>query len=411
MSFSSRLSMQSCEPLIPFAVRTAFLAAPNRNTLQCQKLYRQFSTRTRLETRQRSSRPHGKIGVSPGSTRKGAPQSERLNKPPSPSQTLQKVELEDSSRRERINTRRRNFVFYAGSLIGFATAVFLSYELIANGAAVRRSNTLLKDGRVALGADVTDRYDRLGARYDREVESAERYMFLGSKRKKMCQQVSGKVLEVSAGTGRNLEYYDLRPQVGSKGSSIDRLTFNDNSKVMVDVAQKNFAEQQAKLAPLKRIEPGKVKWVIGDAGKEDVIQRPEGGFDYIVQVMGLCSITDPVPFLKRLGELVRQPNKQSKLEQKKKDMQLAAYGEIEEAEHDAGGKILLLEHGRSHYQWLDKFLDNRAPDHADKFGCWWNKDIAAIVDESGLKVESIQRYQFGTVWQIVLRPKDLSDSE
>ena len=93
--------------------------------------------------------------------------------------------------------------------------------------------------------------------------------------------------------------------------------------------------------------------------------------------MGLCSMPDPVDTLKHLGEIT-EPQR---------------------------GRILLLEHGRSHYDWLNRILDNLAPTHADRHGCWWNRDIGAIVRDSGLEVVEEKRWHLGTTWRFVLRPK------
>lgn len=61
-----------------------------------------------------------------------------------------------------------------------------------------------------------------------------------------------------------------------------------------------------------------------------------------------------------------------------------------------GGTILLLEHGRSGYfSWLNGVLDKSAPDHAAKWGCWWNKDITALLEASGLQLLSYHTWHFG----------------
>jgi hypothetical protein len=52
---------------------------------------------------------------------------------------------------------------------------------------------------------------------------------------------------------------------------------------------------------------GQVKGVVGDAGFRGVIMRPEGGFDTIVQTMGVCSQGNPVGFLREMNYLARQP--------------------------------------------------------------------------------------------------------
>ncbi len=42
---------------------------------------------------------------------------------------------------------------------------------------------------------------------------------------------------------------------------------------------------------------------------------------------------------------------------------------------------MLLEHGRSSWEWLNKRMDAAAQQHFDKWGCWFNRDIASIVKE------------------------------
>jgi len=120
------------------------------------------------------------------------------------------------------------------------------------------------------------------------------------------------------------------------------------------------------------------------------IPSPSGKpFDVAVQTMGLCSQDDPVKVLQNVAKCVK-----------------------------GDGKIILLEHGRSHYQWLNQILDAYAPEHWSTWGCWWwafppltinlwsagtllthslyhrNKDIDKIVKDSGLKIEESKRYHF-----------------
>ena len=93
--------------------------------------------------------------------------------------------------------------------------------------------------------------------------------------------------------------------------------------------------------------------------------------------MGLCSTPNPVELLRKMASVTN-------------------------VQH---GRILLLEHGKAHYDWLNERLDYYAPSHADKFGCWWNRDIGKIIEDSGLEVVEMKRYHFGTTWWIELRPR------
>ena len=69
------------------------------------------------------------------------------------------------------------------------------------------------------------------------------------------------------------------------------------------------------------------------------------------------------------------------------------------------GKILLLEHGRSKsYEGLSGYLDKHAERHAKNWGCVWNRDIDQIVESSGLQLEKLNNWHFGTTYYIVCRP-------
>ena len=114
------------------------------------------------------------------------------------------------------------------------------------------------------------------------------------------------------------------------------------------------------------------------------------------------------------------------------------------------GRILLLEHGRAHYGWLNARLDSSAEQHHTKWGCWWNRDINDIIKQvrprlgdlscsqgsvtqpvhvslshiqlfvlkdkleaycfvnlsvqAGLRVEKTSRWHFGTTYIVIARP-------
>ncbi len=77
-----------------------------------------------------------------------------------------------------------------------------------------------------------DRYSRNAPAYDSEVELAEKAMWMGRLRRRLAQQASGDVLEVSVGTGRNARYYDLK--------RCRSVTMLDQSGEMVEVARGKF---------------------------------------------------------------------------------------------------------------------------------------------------------------------------
>lgn len=280
----------------------------------------------------------------------------------------------------------------------------------------RRAVERAKNLDLPQNADVSSRWLDLSRDFDDEVDWSEKLARLHKKRAQLCTQAHGNVLEVSCGTGRNMRFYDMRPLRQPRDMRVKSLVFNDQSEIMVYQAQKKYDKLQEEVEPINKFK-GSVKFVVGDGGDRRVISRPEGGFDVIIQTMGICSMANPVQFLKRLGTLARQPGEKSAAAsaagtaaqadentEESKPTDYGASSEVEKAQIDKGGKILLLEHGRSTLGFVNNYLDDIAKEHADRYGCWWNKDIEKVVNESGLVVESMNRSAFGTVYEYVLRP-------
>ena len=168
---------------------------------------------------------------------------------------------------------------------------------------------------------------------------------------------AGIVLEVGAGTGRNISYYP--------SSSVDRVLLTDTSDQMLLRARK-------KLRELSKDKP-QFACMEGNGASLDF---PDQCFDTVVDTFGLCSYNDPVAVL---GEMARVCK--------------------------PGGKILLLEHGRSKsWDFLSKYLDKHAERHAKNWGCVWNRDLDSILEKSGLQLETMHTWHFGTTYYVVCRP-------
>lgn len=336
-------------------------------------------------------------------------------RPPPPSRALEieaeklrkeqeQKEKQDAEKALKISQRQRRYLIYlsifAVSVGTYALYTYQSYKL--NVHAYNSSGHKLEQN-----ANVMDRWHDAKRNFDHEVDSQERVMFMGYKRRRLIREAYGDVLEVSVGTGRNMMLYDTRPYDSTESASFGRdkrhmitsLTFNDQSPVMIERAQKKWKIEQKKRREDDRF-VGEVNWITGDAGQSGVIPRPKGGYDTIIQTMGVCSMPRPVEFLRHLGRLVRQPGEEivnTSPERQRKQM-----------DDGQGGRIFLLEHGRARDQWplnlLNKYLDTSAAMHADRYGCWFNKDIGEVIQHTGLVVERVRRYHFGTTWEIVLRP-------
>ncbi|GJC81274.1 methyltransferase OMS1, mitochondrial [Colletotrichum liriopes] len=75
------------------------------------------------------------------------------------------------------------------------------------------------------------------------------------------------------------------------------------------------------------------------------------------------------------------------------------------------GRVILVEHGRGWWGFVNGLLDKSAASHFKKYGCWWNRDIAEIVESAakslpGLEVVKVDRpyfTQLGTTLWVELR--------
>ncbi|KAG2807804.1 hypothetical protein PC111_g16765 [Phytophthora cactorum] len=196
-------------------------------------------------------------------------------------------------------------------------------------------------------------FDMNASKYDKEVDWDERLTGISLMRRFLLGKARGQVLEVAAGTGRNLAFYPATAKV----------VLTDFSRGMLDQVPKT---QQQRLASCEL--------QVMSAGE---LTFPDEHFDTVVDTFGLCSMEDPVRTLQEMQRVC------------KKD----------------GGSILLLEHGQSNYTWLSGILDKFADLHAQKWGCHWNRDILALVEQAGLEVESVDRVHFGTTYYIVAKPQ------
>jgi ubiquinone/menaquinone biosynthesis C-methylase UbiE len=104
------------------------------------------------------------------------------------------------------------------------------------------------------------------------------------------------------------------------------------------------------------------------------LEFPDESFDTVVSSLALCTFPDP----------------------------LAALGEMKRVCR-IDGRLLLLEHGRSERGWLGRFQDRREDAHAERFGCYWNREPLELVEEAGLKPISTRLAFLGILHEIEAR--------
>ncbi|QIW94800.1 hypothetical protein AMS68_000318 [Peltaster fructicola] len=225
--------------------------------------------------------------------------------------------------------------------------------------------------------DVAERYNEIADNFDGDVNFSEWSMGILKHRKNIAKMCTGNVLEVSCGTGRNLGYY----QLDDKDRAIKSLTFIDLSPQMVQVCKRKFLALRAtRRAP--KADPMEVRFVAGSALDEMPLAPDGKKYDTIVQTMGLCSTASPVELVVNMARHLDLSNPDA--------------------------RIILLEHGRSHYSWLNKVMDSSAQKHAENYGCWYNRELNELVSEAalqtGLEIVGTKRFDLGTTYLYELRP-------
>lgn len=283
--------------------------------------------------------------------------------------------------------------------------------------------------------------------FDKELNWPEWWMGITSLRRRLAEHARGDVLELAMGSGRNLEYYDWSPitdaleaaaaaaaaaetddkttkqkkntKIAAAGG-ITSFTGLDISVDMLDVARKKLTKT---VPPLKSSAPivsassmadntggqlafldGRLRLVHSDAhhalppapsfpspssspsSTTTAATPSQKKYDSIIQTFGLCSVSDPVAVLTNLASAVKPGT----------------------------GRIVLLEHGKGFYGLVNGLLDKNAGKHFDKYGCWWNRDIEALVEEAarqapGLSIVKVERpkvLQMGTLVWVELKVDD-----
>src|SRR3954451_11463547 len=109
--------------------------------------------------------------------------------------------------------------------------------------------------------------DKEAPRYDRQISFFERLLF-GGGREWVCSQAEGEVLELAAGTGRNLPFYP-------RGV---RLTAIEFSPAMLEIAR-DPARRLGLDADLR-------------LGNAEALEFPDESFDTVTCTLSLCTIPD-----------------------------------------------------------------------------------------------------------------------
>lgn len=289
-----------------------------------------------------------------------------------------------------------------GGLLTYATGVSAALTFLP-------SASDKKDGNGSFPSETARQstFDSLAPGYDKEVGMHEYLLGIQRRRKRLVAQATGRVLEIASGTGRNVDYY--------KKGCCDEIVFSDFSEGMMKVLREkveasdlgkrwDYQKRRVQQLELERIAhystsqvqaqgqcvpPGAVGGVIdglGSTAGDGVVETeirfktmnaaaipyPNQSFDTVIDTFGLCSFEDPVQALREMKRVLKP-----------------------------GGKLLLLEHGNSHWEFMKDMQAKQLDRHVHKYGCYWNREIGELVQEAGLKVVEQERSQLGTVFFII----------
>jgi ubiquinone/menaquinone biosynthesis C-methylase UbiE len=168
------------------------------------------------------------------------------------------------------------------------------------------------------------------AAYDRMMAAAE-HAGMRERRRELIAQARGRVLEIGAGTGLNVDHY---------GEAVTDLV---------------FAEPEGPMA--KRL---RARVVMGKVVEAPAEQLPfaDDSFDTVVATLVLCTVEDTEQALAEIRRVLAP-----------------------------GGRLLLLEHVRSHDPGLAKWQDRlERPWHWVGRGCHCNRDTANDLAAAGFDV-------------------------
>jgi len=224
-------------------------------------------------------------------------------------------------------------------------------------------------------------FNAIAPAYDARIDREEFFMGIPLLRRYLIRKARGHVLEVACGTGRNLPYYPPPPAVTSltladpaagmlavAAAAAEDRGGGEGSSPPVALVQVAAEELTTAAGPL--IGPPSARWPAPRLAPPHG-RVPPATFDTVIDTFGLCSMADPVAGLRQLA-----------------------------AACAPGGRILLLEHGRSGaWGWLDA----GAASHAARWGCAWNRDVRGAVGAAGLEVVSASTWHFGTTHVLELR--------
>lgn len=188
--------------------------------------------------------------------------------------------------------------------------------------------------------------DYINSEWTREVP-----MGVAKKRRNLFSQATGHVLDVGCGYGMNFPYL----------TNATEITGIDFSHVMLQKAR-DIIRRSGLVVDLRE-------------GNAEALEFSDNAFDTVISALSTCSFYDPIKALQEMRRVCK-PN----------------------------GRILLIEHGRSSWNWLGRYQDKHVQQQIDQGGCRWNQEPQELVQEAGIKIMHADRSLLGIFHTITASP-------
>lgn len=192
--------------------------------------------------------------------------------------------------------------------------------------------------------------EQFARRYDWLMGPVERFG-LSRLRRELVAEMTGKVLEIGAGTGLNLPHY----------RNADRVVATDPDPAML------------RRALARAVRAGcPVECVLADAA---VLPFADGSFDGAVATCCFCTIPDPEAAFRELARVLKP-----------------------------GAPLRLFEHVRSPVPWIGRLQDRLTPAWSRVAGgCHLNRETLRTAREAGFELQTLHASFAGVVLRCVLR--------
>ena len=198
--------------------------------------------------------------------------------------------------------------------------------------------------------EISRMYDGFARWYD-WAEGIPDVLGVSKLRRSLLRRASGKVLEVAVGTGKNLNFY---PESCS-------ITAADLSRQMLNIARSRAVNLSV--------------YVSLFLTNAEALPFDSKSFDTVISTLSTCTFPNPVAALREMRRVCR-----------------------------TDGKILLLEHGRSHHEPIGRWQDRREDRFAKALGCHWNRQPLELARQANLRVVVARRTFFGIFHVIEAKP-------